>query len=442
MTEERKGEPVSKFFARGWLMIAIAFVVAIITQGFGLYSYGMIKVNLTEALNAPAAAVGGGFSCYTIAIALASLIVGDVIERFGLRTSLLISAVLYAGGFVIVSMITEIWMVYLAYIVMGIGSAFGGVVVVTSIASNWFIKRRGLATAVIWCGMLPGSLISTFIVANVGAAAGWQTAVLTLGAISFIVLVLSAFFLKWQPQDVGLLPDGMSQGQLAAMESEEAKKKSQVIGLTRGQALATVSFWLIFLAYGINGFSEMGFFQNISQYLVFEGLDMASVAAFLTFISFAGVIGRLATGVVVDKIGPKFAYLAINCIGICGLLIFMFASTNPVMLYIAGFLFGVTLNSGIICFSTAVARTFGTKHYGKIWGATFMIKGFGDAVGVPLIAGVATTAGLGWPVVFVIVMSGIAVSAILMLFTRKEKKMAELEAHIVADGESVAVSTS
>ena len=443
MTETQTKPGSSKFFTRGWIMIAIAFVVAIVTQGFGLYSYGMIKVNLTEALGAPAAAVGGGFSCYTIAIALASLVVGDVIERFGLRVSLFISAVLYAGGFVIVSMITDLWMVYLAYIVMGVGSAFGGVVVVTSIASNWFIKRQGVATAVIWCGMLPGSLISTFIVANVGEAAGWQTAVLVLGAISFIVLVGAAFLLKWRPQDVGLLPDGMTEEQLAALQGQESKKKTQVIGLTRGQALATLSFWLIFIAYGINGFSEMGFFQNISQYLVFEGLDMTSVAAFLTFISFAGVVGRLATGVVVDKIGPKFAYLIINCIGLVGLLIFMFASTNPTMLYVAGFLFGVTLNSGIICFSTAVARTFGTKHYGQIWGATFMIKGFGDAVGVPLMAGVATTVGLGWPVVFIIVMSGIALSAVLMLLVRKEKKMTELEASQAKDdGSSTEVTTA
>lgn len=138
-----------KFFVRGWVMIAIAFVVAIITQGFGLYSYGMLKVNLTEALGVSAAAVGGGFSFYTIAIAISGLFVGGVIERFGLRVSLWISAVLYGGAFFLLSMVSQLWMVYAVYIIMGIGSAFGGVVVVTSIAANWFVKQRGLATAVI-----------------------------------------------------------------------------------------------------------------------------------------------------------------------------------------------------------------------------------------------------------------------------------------------------
>lgn len=416
-----------KFFLRGWTMIAIAFVVAIITQGFGLYSYGMLKVNLTEALGVSAAAVGGGFSCYTIAIAISGLFVGDVIERFGLRVSLWISAVLYGGAFFLLSQVSALWMVYAVYIIMGIGSAFGGVVVVTSIASNWFVKQRGLATAVIWCGMLPGSLCSTFIVANVGAMVGWQGAAIALGVISAVVLVGSSFFLKWRPQDEGLFPDGETFDAEAELEKEREANKGKVIGMTRGQALMTLSFWLIFIAYGLNGFSEMGLFQNMSAYLVHEGLEMTEVAAFLSFLSFAGVVGRLCTGVVVDKFGPKIAYTAINVLGIFGIaMLLMGLAGNTVMLYIAGFCFGVNLNSGIICFSNIVARTFGTKHYGQIWGAIFMIKGFGDAVGVPLLAGVAE-GSMGWNGSFIISIVGMAVAVVFMLLTRKEKKLVELE---------------
>lgn len=358
-----------KFFVRGWVMIAIAFVVAIITQGFGLYSYGMLKVNLTEALGVSAAAVGGGFSFYTIAIAISGLFVGGVIERFGLRVSLWISAVLYGGAFFLLSMVSQLWMVYAVYIIMGIGSAFGGVVVVTSIAANWFVKQRGLATAVIWCGMLPGSLCSTFIVANVGGMMGWQASAVALGIISVVVLLGASFFLKWRPQDEGLFPDGEAFDAEAELEKERAANAGKVIGMTRGQALMTLSFWLIFVAYGLNGFAEMGLFQNMSAYLVHEGLAMTEVAAFLSFLSLAGVIGRLCTGVVVDKLGPKFAYTAINVLGVIGIgMLLAGLAGNTVMLYIAGFCFGVNLNSGIICFSNIVARTFGTKHYGQIWG--------------------------------------------------------------------------
>ena len=35
---------------------------------------------------------------------------------------------------------------YVAYVVMGIGSALGGMVILSGIPNNWFNKRRGIAT--------------------------------------------------------------------------------------------------------------------------------------------------------------------------------------------------------------------------------------------------------------------------------------------------------
>ena len=51
---------------------------------------------------------------------------GDVINKIKLRGSMLCSAVLFSGGFLILGFMTELWQVYVAYIVMGIGSALGG----------------------------------------------------------------------------------------------------------------------------------------------------------------------------------------------------------------------------------------------------------------------------------------------------------------------------
>ena len=49
MAETKKS---SKFFTPGWIQVVVAFVVAIVTQGFGIYHFGMLKVPMTEALGA------------------------------------------------------------------------------------------------------------------------------------------------------------------------------------------------------------------------------------------------------------------------------------------------------------------------------------------------------------------------------------------------------
>jgi MFS family permease len=92
-----------KFFFRGWSMVAVTFVVAIVTQGLGLYSFGVIKLPITEELGLSATSVAAGFSSYNIALALTCLIVGDLIDRIGIRPVMLLSAVFFAGGFVLLS---------------------------------------------------------------------------------------------------------------------------------------------------------------------------------------------------------------------------------------------------------------------------------------------------------------------------------------------------
>ena len=86
MAETKKS---SKFFTPGWIQVVVAFVVAIVTQGFGIYHFGMLKVPMTEALGAQPAEVALGFSIYALAAGFASLVVGDVINKIKLRGSML-----------------------------------------------------------------------------------------------------------------------------------------------------------------------------------------------------------------------------------------------------------------------------------------------------------------------------------------------------------------
>ena len=173
MAETKKS---GAFFTQGWIQVVIAFVVAIVTQGFGLYSFSILKVPMTEALGAQPAEVALGFSIYALAAGFASLIVGDVINKIKLRGSMLCSAVLFSGGFLILGFMTELWQVYVAYIVMGIGSALGGMVILSGIPNNWFNKRRGIAVAIVWSAMFPGSLIVGQLVPAAVAGGNWQTA--------------------------------------------------------------------------------------------------------------------------------------------------------------------------------------------------------------------------------------------------------------------------
>ncbi|MDR1713312.1 MAG: MFS transporter [Coriobacteriales bacterium] len=419
-----KSTKSSAFFTRGWLMIMVVFITAICTQGFGLYSFSMIRVPMTEMLGADPTAVALGFSIYALVAGITSLIVGDVIEKLGLRVSMILSAVFFSGGFFILGFMNALWMVYAAYVSMGIGTALGGMVVVSGIPSNWFAKRRGIAIGVTWCATLPGSFITTFLVSAAAASGHWQNAPITLGIIAFVVLFASSFVLKWRPQEVGLFPDGMTAAEAA--EVAERAGAAKLVGLNRKQALKTLPFWMIFLAFALIGIGEQGPFQNFPTYMVAHDYDLAAAGTFMTFLAFAGCCGKLSAGIIVDKLGPRWAYSIINYLAAIGLIAIMLGGDKLVVLYIAGFFFGAALSSSAVCFSNATAKFLGPKYFGQLYGIVFLGKPLMDSIGVPLITNISN-GPLGWTAAYIVAAVFVIASATCMLFARKSKQLIAME---------------
>lgn len=412
------------FFVQGWVQVAIAFVVAIVTQGFGIYHFSLLRVPMTEALGAQPAEVALGFSIYALAAGFASLVVGDVINKIKLRGSMLCSAVLFSGGFLILGFMTELWQVYVAYVVMGIGSALGGMVILSGIPNNWFNKRRGIATAIVWSAMFPGSLIVGQIIPICTASGQWQTAPFMLAAIAFVVLVIGAFVMKWRPQDIGLLPDGMSEEE-AAQQAESAGM-AKLVGLTRGEALKTTTFWFIAIAFALIGIGEQGPFQNFPTYIVGNGFDLGVAGMFMTVISLSGVVGKLMSGVIIDAVGPRVAYCILNTLAAIGLVIIIFVGDNIVLLFASSILFGIALSSSAVCFSSATAMYLGPKHFGAIYGFVFLGKPIMDAIGVPLVSAIAGTS-IGFQGAFALCACFVIASTISMFLVRKNKKLIAME---------------
>lgn len=414
----------TRFFTQGWIQVAIAFVVAIVTQGFGIYHFSLLRVPMTEALGAQPAEVAFGFSIYALAAGFASLIVGDVINKIKLRGSMLCSAVLFSGGFLILGFMTELWQVYVAYTVMGIGSALGGMVILSGIPNNWFNKRRGIATAIVWSAMFPGSLIVGQIIPICTASGQWQTAPFVLAAIAFIVLILGSFAMKWRPQDVGLLPDGMSEEE-AAKQAESAGM-AKLVGLTRGQALRTTTFWFIAIAFALIGIGEQGPFQNFPTYIVGNGFDLGVAGMFMTVISLSGVFGKLISGVIIDALGPRVAYCILNTLAAIGLVIIIFVGDNIVLLFASSILFGIALSSSAVCSSSATAMYLGPKHFGAIYGLVFLGKPIMDAIGVPLVSAIAASP-IGFKGAFALCAVFVIASTISMFLTKKNKQLVAME---------------
>ena len=146
----------------------------------------------------------------------------------------------------------------------------------------------------------------------------------------------------------------------------------------------------------------------------------------MTVISLSGVFGKLASGVIIDFVGPRIAYCILNSLAAIGLVLIIFVGDSIVLLFASSILFGVALSSSAVCFSSATAMYLGPKHFGAIYGIVFLGKPICDAIGVPLVAAVSGTA-LGFSGAFGICACFVAASTVCMFMVRKNKKLVAME---------------
>lgn len=416
----------NKFFTRGWLMILLAFLLAVVTQGFGIYHFSMVRVSLVDALGVSSGEVGVAYSCYALALAFAGLSVGWVLDKIGLRGSLLISAVVYSAGFVMISFVNSLPMLFLCYILLGAGNSFAGVLIVSGIPGNWFVRYRGIANGIIWASTFAGSLFVTNFIAFVVELSDWRAAMMWLGAIAFAIIVFVSLFLKWRPQEVGLLPDGVSEEE--ARKDAERAGSAKVVGLTLKEALKTRTFWFMAIAFTCTGVGEMGPFQSIATWTVSLGHPLALAAAFMSLIGFVSLFSKIGGGILIDKIGAKASFAIIELCAAIGLIMLMFVDGSTSMFYVYSgiVLFGIGESAAIVCFTASAGKFMGVKHYAKIFGALFVFRAIGDAIGSPVFGFIADS-GLGFSGAFGISALFVVLSAVLFFFAKKEGKLVELE---------------
>lgn len=424
MSKENTGE--QKVFWRGWAMVGLAFILSIVPQGFGIYHFSMIRGSLVDALGATSAEVGFAYSWFALSLAIMGLFIGSILNKIGVRWSVRISAVIYSIGFIVVAFATNLPMVFVGYILLGAGNAFAGVLIVTGIPSNWIVKRRGIANGVIWGATFFASLICTNFVAFFVTNYNYQVALIGLAILSFVIIMAVSFFIVWRPQDEGLLPDGLTPEQ--ASEKLEEAGSAKVVGLTRGQAMKTRTFWVMFVAIFLIGVGEMGPFQNLVMFTRSMDFDIALGAAIMSTIGFVSLFAKLGCGWLIDKFGARIAYLTCEILAGAGLVLMMFITpeSSLTFVWVSVILFGFGESAAIVCFTAACGQFMGVKNYAQIFGVIFLAKALGDAVGSPLIAAIAEGA-MGWPGAFGIAAACCIISAIIFLFARKEKGLVALE---------------
>ncbi|MCH7706196.1 MAG: MFS transporter, partial [Chloroflexi bacterium] len=315
MTGGRESQTRVSFYY-GWVIVGVVALSGF-TQSAGTFPVlGVLLNPITNEFGWSHTVFTGATSIGTIIGGVVALVVGPMVDRVGARWILVAAFTALGASFVLMAGITELWQFYALQIVSRV-SNMGVIALATQvIIPKWFVERRGRAVALGSLGIMAGNAVTPLYVQYVLGIWGWRWASASAGIVIWsISLVPVAMFLRRQPEDMGLLPDGVTREEMerrmaAGVDGGGARGVGPEISLVLRQVVRLRSFYLLVVAFSLAFMVFPGLLLHLIPYLTEQGIDPALGVWVVAIWSASGALGSLAAGLLSERYGARLSLAA------------------------------------------------------------------------------------------------------------------------------------
>jgi MFS family permease len=307
------------------------------------------------------------YTLMMIGFGVGGVYMGRIVDRWGVTVSLLIGSAGILIGFVWAGMSESIWGFALAHGLflglLGTSATFAPLVADTSL---WWNRRRGIAVAVCASGNYLAGAIWPHIAQWGVTTSGWRQTYIVMGIVCSIGMALFALFLRRRPP----------LNQVSVPTNGRPSTVSETpFGLTtnRAQTLLIVA--------GLACCVAMSMPQvHIVAYCVDLGFGPARGAEMLSLMLACGVVSRLISGVICDRIGGIKTLLLGSALQGIALLMFL-PFDGLVSLYLISAMFGLFQGGIVPSYAIIIREHFPAVETGRRVGAVIMATMLGMALG-------------------------------------------------------------
>jgi MFS family permease len=374
----------------GWYVAYALMVVSTMTAGFLFYNVAVLLEAFVAERGFPVGLASFATGTFFIASGIAGLIVGQIINKIDARKIIVASATVTALALASIGFLRTPAQLIAFYVVLGFCYGGCGLVTASTIVARWFDAKRPQALSVASTGLSLGGILITPFVAYFIKAYGLAAAGPWLGAIFFLGVVPVTFlFVRANPQDMGLRPDG-------AEAMPGVAGRTPLSGISFSKAWKSRFFVAVTLAYVFSLGAQVGAIAHIFR-LVVTRADAQLAAAAVALLAGTSLVGRLIGGQLLSKIPARAFTLALMANQSAALAFLAFAETRISLL--AGVaLFGFTVGNILMMQQLLLAEAFGSREYGRIYSVSQLVTVIGVAAGPALIGFIfAATGGYEMP---------------------------------------------
>lgn len=367
-----------RFVHYAWIIVGVAFLCMLLVSGLRS-SFGVYLKSFETEFETSRASIALVASVSILVNGLVQPIVGQLLDRYGVRVVATASLLIACLGIVASSYTTGVWQLYITFGIV-VSAAVGGpaTVMSTVIAARWFVKHRGLVMGILSSGVSAGQLVMIPLAMQLNVTWGWRWSYILLGIGVATLALPIGLLLRNDPGDVGKQPLGV--GDLSA-SAQAQQAHNDTMRTPLADAMRTREFWMLALGFFVCGYTAAGMIAtHLVAYTMEHGFDHMTAAAGLGVMGAVNIVGTIVSGAITDRFGRKTPLAAIYFIRGLALL-FLLSVNDTLTLNIFAVIFGMSYIATVPPTSALAAQIFGRLSVGVIFGTIFMSHQIGGALG-------------------------------------------------------------
>lgn len=301
-------------------------------------------------------------------VALLLPFTGVLLDRFSPRRIAIIGLLGMAGAFLFFAVIPVNHLYYYAAVLfLGLAGGLSNSVVLARGVAPWFKRHLGTAIGLMMTGASVSAAVVVPLLSFIVRDFGWRSGFVALAGLTALFGVLPV--LAW-------FREPSRQQQAARQGMPERHPLREII--------STIAFWQVAVASGIAALPIGGFISHLIPLLTDRGLTLEIAASFGSVFAIAIGVGRIANGVLLDRLHPPLVTAATLTLAASGAALLYFYGGEGaawVLLATAIALIGLAQGAEGDYIKFFSMRLFGLGNFGRVVSLMAMTISIGMAMG-------------------------------------------------------------
>lgn len=304
------------------LVATVAFVALLGAAGFRA-APSVLMIPLQDEFGWSRGLLSVAVGVNLVLFGLTAPFAAALMDRFGVRRVVACALILVAAGSGLTVLVRHQWQLIACWgVLVGLGTGSMALVFAATVASRWFVRRRGLVMGILTAGSATGQLIFLPILAGVTEHGSWRIASLVIAAAALAVVPLVLIFLHNHPEDRGVTAYGATEDQpevqplpgtdvLPARLVVQNPTPASAGSATRAlQVLLMAShhrtFWALMAGFAICGATTNGLIgTHFIPAAHDHGLGETTAAGLLAVVGIFDIVGTIGSGYLTDRVDPR-----------------------------------------------------------------------------------------------------------------------------------------